>query len=206
MTDTPVFCATEVAALAPSKPAFLEGFGNYASAGDKITLEHDGITYTATLHNDDDSDAPWERDDSHGPVTDWMSKDDKRAGYRVLSVDGRSARFYDFAEAIEIAKRDGWDSEPYNTGTKGERAVRAVEADFKALKAWCNDEWHYVGVSVTAERLGVDLVDSYDVALWGIECNYPNADNSYLLEVANDLLPEAITQAQASLTELRAKL
>jgi hypothetical protein len=39
-------------------------------------------------------------------------------------------------------------------------------------------------------------------SLWGIEANYPGADNSYLKEVANELLPEAVAVARETLARL----
>jgi hypothetical protein len=33
------------------------------------------------------------------------------------------------------------------------------------------------------------VLASHAASLWGIEANYPGADNSYLTEVANELLP-----------------
>lgn len=72
----------------------------------------------------------------------------------------------------------------------------------EVMRAWLADEWHYSGVVVTVECEGVQLVDEYDVALWGVERNYPGSDNSYLLEVANELLPEALERAESKLAEL----
>ena len=46
----------------------------------------------------------------------------------------------------------------FNTGTPGEQAVRAVEADFQYLRAWCNGEWHWVAYHV--EIAGTDYHDS----------------------------------------------
>jgi hypothetical protein len=48
----------------------------------------------------------------------------------------------------------------------------------------------------------VQLTQEYQTALWGVECNYPDSDNSYLMEVANDLLPEALEQAKAAIEKL----
>lgn len=72
-----------------------------------------------------------------------------------------------------------------------------------AREAWFNDEWFYCGIVLTASKAGVDL-DQYAAALWGIECNYPDSDNSYLSDVANELLPEAIERAQTILKQLAA--
>jgi len=48
------------------------------------------------------------------------------------------------------------------------------------------------------------LTHQYGHALWGIEGNYPGADNSYLRCVANELLPEALDDARAKLEQLAA--
>jgi len=182
---------------------FTEGFGKYVSDGDTIKCTVDGFELTATVHHDPDAGMPWEREDGHGPVSEWTSRD-KQPGERVLSSDRQSKRFYNFAEAVEIAKRDGWDAEPFGQGTAGERAARAAEADFKALKAWCNDEWTYAGVAVTVEKEGVRLTGKYDHALWGIEINYPDGTgpNPYLLEVANEEVSEALEAAKAKIAKL----
>lgn len=68
-----------------------------------------------------------------------------------------------------------------------------------AMDAWHRDEWWYVGVVVTASREGVELAHE---SLWGIDCNYPGSDNSYLTEVANDLATEAVMAARAKIAKL----
>lgn len=183
---------------------FTTAFARYVSSGDSITCTVDGFDLTATIHHDEDSEAPWDREDGHGPVTDWMSKDAKQAGYRVLNVDRGSARFYDFAEAVKIAKRDGWGAPAGHfhvdaTPTSGQIAAAAAEHDFKVLKAWCNDEWAYCGIVVTVSKNDVELANE---SLWGVEYNYPNSDNSYLTEVANELASEALAAALAKLAQL----
>jgi len=65
-----------------------------------------------------------------------------------------------------------------------------------AVQSWNNGEWQYVGVAVTIYKNGIRLTGDYDNALWGVECNYPDSDNSYLRDVANELLSEAIEQAK----------
>lgn len=88
---------------------------------------------------------------------------------------------------------------PYDTiETPRERAARAAMADYQALRAWCNDEWLWCGIVITAT---VDDCPLASDSLWGIDCNYPGSDNSYLLEIANELLEtvhgEAIAAARA---------
>jgi hypothetical protein len=73
----------------------------------------------------------------------------------------------------------------------------------KAKKVWdafVRDEWFYCGIVLTVRVEDTVLVDR--VSLWGIECNYPDTANEYLLEVANELLPEALTEARAKLAKL----
>lgn len=74
---------------------------------DGDTFEHDGRTFRFRTEWDDCGEAPWERCEGHGPVTDWTTRD-KRPGEMILNSDGRSRRFYDFAEAVRIARRDNW--------------------------------------------------------------------------------------------------
>lgn len=59
------------------------------------------------------------------------------------------------------------------------------------LASWKRDEWCYVGVVIRAERGGIEL-DDHIASLWGIESDSPP---EYFLEVANDLLREAIPHA-----------
>lgn len=179
---------------------FTEKFDSFVCVGDQITCEVDGFHCVATVHHDDNMGEPWKEHDGYGPVSEWTNRD-KAAGERVLNQDRGSYRYYDFAEAVKIAKRDGWGV----TGgrRKGETAkqyaTRAAEQDFAVLKAWCEDEWHWTGIVVTVFRDGVKLASE---GLWGIERNYPSSDNSYLSEVANELLPEALDAAREKIKQL----
>jgi len=151
------------------------------------------LSARVTVERDDDHGAPWEENDGHGPVSEWTARD-KRPGERVLSADRHVKRFYDFAAAVEIAKRDGWDAPPYKTGTKGEQAARAVESDFQFLKSWCDDEWFYAVVSVTLHD-----VDGEEIAtdcLGGVE-----SKGDYWRECAADMLNELIAQHGAETVE-----
>jgi hypothetical protein len=176
-------------------------FQDPADDGETSALERDGFTLKATIYRDDDTTPPWKRHDGHGPVSDWRPCDSKRAGELVLSQDGRSCRFYDFAGAVEIAKRDEWGGgSPPEGATKGQIAEAAARADFENLRAWCADEWFWCGVAVTVSKAGVQLTGQYDNALWGIE----NTAGAYLAEVAEELASEALPAARAKLAELTA--
>ncbi len=118
-------------------------------------VKYGGLTFTVEFTPDDDSDAPWEHGDGYGIVSDWTLRN-KRAGERDIASGRHHKRYYDFAGSLAKAKAEGWDAPPYRTGTKGEQAVRAVEADFEFLKAWLDDEWRYEVVTVTCKETGAE--------------------------------------------------
>lgn len=81
---------------------------------------------------------------------------------------------------------------------------RLAEARAKAeaiMAAWREDEWLFCGIVLSVSREGVTLCDCA-ASLWGVEANYPGADNSYLAVVANELLPEALAEARTTLARL----
>ena len=175
--------------------AFETSFDRFACIDDTIECASDGFQLVATIKGDSGFYTPWDNDCSHGPVSEW-SRRDKGPGELILCEARGLKRFYDFQNACRIALRDGWNCAPYDIAgeTKRQRAARAARHDFEVLRGWCNDEWHYCGIVVTASLHGIGLGTA---SLWGIECNYPGSDNAYLSEVANDLASEAISEAQA---------
>jgi hypothetical protein len=164
-------------------------------AYDSFTFMHEGRDFVATLHHDSYHGAPWDECDGHGPVTGWTRRD-KRPGEMVLSEDRGSRRYYDFAEATEIAKRDGWGlcdvkraalaarlgREP----TRNEVVRAAVLADFEHLRGWCNDDWHWCGVVVRLADGDPNATES----LWGIESNAGDYLQEAACELADALLAE----------------
>lgn len=181
-------------------PAF--DFDAFAYVGATSTIEVGGFTVTATLYRDDDATPPWDREDGHGEVTDWTSRD-KAPGEVILSSDRGSHRFYDMAGAVALAKRD-WigDAIPYRT--RGIAAAIAAQSDFETLKAWCNDEWEYVGVCLSVSKGGVDLTGRYGASVWGTECGGPGFTGSHLNELASELVEEALDAARDALARLAA--
>lgn len=82
--------------------------------GDSARFWHGGREYEARVERDDAGGTPWENEDGHGPVSGWETRG-KAPGEMVLCGDGRGGlgtdrakRFYDFAQACRIARRDGW--------------------------------------------------------------------------------------------------
>ncbi|WP_424341655.1 hypothetical protein [Henriciella sp.] len=81
---------------------------------------------------------------------------------------------------------------------------RFAEAQVKAeavMEAWRKSEWFYCGIVLSVERDGIEL-DRHAASLWGVDCNYPDTDNSYLTTVANELLAEALDAAKAAASRL----
>jgi hypothetical protein len=163
---------------------------------DGDTFERHGRTFKVELPYDDDRDAPWDREDGHGPVSDWRRVDSctgrptKAPGERVIYRDGRDYRTYDFAAALRMAAADGWGLSDEDRAklaqrlgrdpTKREVQVQAVEQDYQRLQAWCCDEWGYVGVVVA------DTATGDRESLWGIESDCED----YIVEVAHEMADE----------------
>jgi hypothetical protein len=84
-----------------------------------------------------------------------------------------------------------------------ERFAKA-QAEAKAvMEGWRKGDWFYCGIVLSVALEGVTL-DSHAASLWGVEANYPGSDNTYLTEVADELLSEALDTARAVLARLRA--
>lgn len=164
-------------------------------------FERDGHRFRVNFRDDDDTTAPWKREDGHGPVSDWRrhafgmgSKPPKAPGEMILWWDHGMYCTYDFAAAVRQAKAEGWDAPPYGEGTRGQRAHRAAMADFNRLREWCAGRWSYVGIEVTLlDDFGDDMGESE--SLWGAESD---ADE-YLAEVANELADEIIHRMAAQM-------
>ena len=150
-----------------------------------MNFEHKGNEYTLTVEDDTDTGAPWVENDGHGPVSDWTTRD-KRPGELILSEDRRARRYYDFAAACKLARADGWDAKPLNTGqeTKRQQACKAALSDFDYLRRWCSDDWRYVGVIV--RRAGDCECCAPSESLWGVE----SGCEDYILEIATQLADE----------------
>lgn len=131
------------------------------------TIEQHGITYQVEWVVDEGADAPWENSDGHGRVSDWERRS-KRPGELILNSDRGFSRFYDFQEAMKLAKRDGW-----NCAKTGEELQEAVMQDYQYLKDWCDDKWFYCGITVTRCDTGESS------SLWGIESE---GDHSWVIQ------------------------
>ena len=84
-----------------------------------------------------------------------------------------------------------------------ERFAQAQARAEAVMEAWRKDEWFYCGIVLSVAFEGIEL-ESHAASLWGIEANYPDSDNAYLTDVANELLPEALEAGRAILARLTA--
>jgi hypothetical protein len=81
---------------------------------------------------------------------------------------------------------------------------RFAEAHAKAeavMEGWRTGDWFYCGIVLSVSCGGV-VLESHAASLWGIEANYPDADNAFLTEVAIDLLPQAVAAARETLARI----
>ena len=144
----------------------------------------EGYTFRAETFHDSDMGEPWKEHDGHGVISDWTTRD-KAPGERVLATDGRHKRYYDIQATVKIARKDGWDAEPYG-GTAGQRAARATEADYERMRAWCNDDWCWQWLKVTLLDSDGEPTDEYET-LGGIE---GDSGREYFESEARDLASE----------------
>lgn len=161
------------------------------------TITHAGREFSVECYYDDHMGPPWEEHDGYGPVSEWRYRDTKRPGEIPIAGERDfQRRFYDFAEATRIAKRDGWGlggTEAFEFACKigriptRKQIIReAVMRDMERLRGWCNDKWHWMGVEVTLlNRHGEET--RFSESVWGIE-----SDGDYWREVAEDCAANAL--------------
>ena len=82
-----------------------------------------------------------------------------------------------------------------------QRFAEAQASAEAVMESWRQGDWFYCGIVLSVTLEDVDLVRTA-AALFGIEANYPGTDNSYLTDVANELLPESMAVARQTLARL----
>ena len=65
------------------------------------------------------------------------------------------------------------------------------------IAAWKREDWFFVGV-VLSVHIGDRVLDDHAASLWAVDCNFMGSDNSYLSDVADELLPEALAAAKTA--------
>jgi len=143
-----------------------------------------GNKFKMELAYDDIGGTPWEWCDGHGEVSKWTTRD-KRPGEVVLCFDGRSKRYYDMQGAVKLARREWVSKDPENT--LGQNAVKAAQADFAHLKAWCNNDWWYACLHVVMLDDEGEELDGYDEYLGSVEDGYNKKFAGYVMDCAREL-------------------
>lgn len=152
----------------------------------------DGQIFQVTFETDTDYGHPWEECDGHGPVRcshygHTRGGNDKRPGERPLNNHSRDGHqyYYDWAEAVRTARRDGWGTQDGRRAGESPRAyaARAVQEDYELLRAYCLGNWEYVGVTV--HMVGTD----FETSLWGVD-TWENWHYEQAHELAAELLAE----------------
>lgn len=69
------------------------------------------------------------------------------------------------------------------------------------IKQWERDNWFYCGVILSVYKAGVCLTNNA-ASLWGLECNFPNASNSYISDIVKELETEALQEGESILQKL----
>lgn len=153
-------------------------------------------TFVAYVMPDTDHGTPWENEDGHGDVTPWTTRK-KRPGELILSRDASRYRYYDFAAACRKAIAERWGLPlaelqkrqwiGLNRSTPRQRASAAAMLDYENLRAWCNDEWGYVGVVVyRLDKHGNEMRHEME-CLWGIESTSDDYLETVKLELAGQI-------------------
>lgn len=176
------------------------------------TIEHCGVTVRIDYFYDSDHGFPWDECDGHGPVrksnhrhgVNWSTNGDKKPGERPLNCpDHNDYQFYyDWQQAMKIAKRDGWNTAPYDAPNK---ALRAVQADFNFIHGFLNDQWHYAGIVCTVLDSDGDGTEETD-SCWGFETlnNYHETSGHEMAESLAESVYEAkLNSWRAALHEAR---
>lgn len=128
-------------------------------AGEEVRYELPGGLYAIVkIEYDMDYSPPWENNDGHGVVSDWENREERDRRW-VLCQDRWDYRYYDWRETLKIAKRDGW--------SRSGDIMDAVRRDYEYLRAWCNDEWYYVGLIVELYNADDELIG--EESCWGYE-------------------------------------
>lgn len=149
---------------------------------DTRDIEHNGAKYRAELFNDDFGEAPWEQSDGHGKVTRVSGNFSKKPGQVVLYKGDRNecSYLYDFADAMKTAKREGWNTKPYDAP---DQALRAVTTDMDYLRGWITGDWCYVAIEVFPLTEDGDELRSKTQYLGMVEMSNDDYIKSTILEL-----------------------
>lgn len=159
-----------------------------------------GFSFKVEIKHDDCSGAPWNFYDGHGDVSEWTTRA-KKPGELVLCADHPHRRYYDFQGAIKKAKTEGWGCKDLTGNeTAGEKAVKAVMADFNYLKSWCDSKWFYTCLHVVMLDSDGNAMAGYDDYMGGVEYGISDYWQTVAQEMASEIEERFREDQNAALT------
>jgi len=99
------------------------------------------------------------------------------------------------ADDINAAVRDVYAQHRATYPSDRAYAAAAARSDFERLQRWCNGDWYYASLIVTASRDGIELGSA---SVCGIESD----SGDYMHDIADDLAAEAIDDAREAIKSL----
>ena len=167
--------------------------------GEEITELPNGWKIKVEFQRDGDCGPPWEECDGHGEIYEARHRDECLDNW-LLNSDRIWHRYYDWKATLPKAIKERWDAKPYGVGTKQERAMRAMKADYEYLRRWCNDDWWYVGLIVTLLDENNEQID--EDSCWG----YASNDVGYLCSEARSWAAHMIVKARRVQNNVRTSI
>lgn len=164
--------------------------------GEEITDLPNGWKLKVKFQHDEFCEPPWKDCDRHGEIVETHCRQDYMDDWELNSERGWY-RYYDWKATLPIAIKDRWDAAPYGVGTKHERAMRAMKADYEFLRAWCNDAWWWVGMIVTLLDENNEQID--EESCWG----YASNDVGYLCSEARSWAAHMIVKERKEQRNVR---
>ena len=159
-------------------------------------LEVDGFTVYYMFENDRDYGPPWEDTDedlvrkADKSPGRWYGESDKKPHERPLNRADRNHYqfYYNWQRAMQKAKKEKWNTPPYDAPNQAERAV---QANFDYYKAYLANEWNYVTITVwLAEH------PQYEHAVGGFE-TYKDYHKESVQELAEELVRMYLSDLQS---------
>jgi len=160
-------------------------------------IDAEGQKFRVEYHYDQYTDAPWNNSDYHGDITDWEHRKKKPGELVLREARHGCRRFYDFQGAIKKARAENWGNwqQGETPQERGQILHDAVMSDYKFLRDWYNDAWHYMGIAAFPLTEDGDELRSKEQSTWGIESC---ADSAYIQEQTEWLLHDAGANGQVT--------
>jgi len=158
-----------------------------------------GLCAQVHIASDDDCGPPWEIED--GPVVgirELGRNENPQPNEHYLYQGGRDKKtyVYDYEASLQVALDDRWGIEGDTTSLSALKiAEYAVRDDVNHLRRWCNDEWRYIGVTVTLR--GRDERKLSENSLWGID-DSTEQWREVATEMINHQLQEALRRGDGA--------